>query len=99
LFLSVSTAYVEGDVNISFNSRYVVMWRLMYTSSIAYQNIHIEIKRNITKFSGRILLRFERRPSTADDMYTCAHFSMLSNYELEYFGGIRPSLTMEFKSG
>jgi hypothetical protein len=99
LLVSVSTAYVEGDGSISFNSKYAVMWKLLFHSSIAYQNIRIEITRKIRKFSGMILPRFEQSPSIADDMYKCARFSMLSNSELEYFRGIRPNLIMEDKYG
>jgi hypothetical protein len=44
-----STACVEGDENISLNSKYAVMWRLLFPSSIAHQNIRIEIRRNVTK--------------------------------------------------
>jgi hypothetical protein len=99
LLMSVSNAYVERYGNISFNSKYAVVWRLLCPSSMAHQTIHIEIMRKIRKFSGRVLTRFEGSPSIADDMYTCALFSMLSNSELEYFRGIRLNLTMEDKSG
>jgi hypothetical protein len=99
LLMSVSTAYVEGDGSISFNSKYAVMWKLLFPSSIAYQNIRIEIMRKIRKFSGMVLPRFEQSPSIADDMYKCARFSMLSNSELEYFRGIRPNLSVEDKCG
>ena len=69
--MSVSTAYVEGDQNISFKSKYAVTWEILCHSSIVYQNIRIEIIGKI-KFSGRILPTFERSPSTAEDMHTCA---------------------------
>jgi hypothetical protein len=91
----------KGEGNISLNSKYAVMWRLLCPSSIAYQNIPIETVRKLRKFSGMVLSRFERSLSTADDMHTCARLSMLcfpvcylissksyysrSNSEFEYF--------------
>jgi len=45
--MSVSTAYFERDGSINFKSKRAVMWRVLFSSSIAYQTNRIEIMRKI----------------------------------------------------
>ena len=50
LLMSVSTTYVEGDGNSSFNSKYAVMWKLLCHITQLSISTHAQLQRHRLKF-------------------------------------------------